>query len=72
VRWVLQRGIDLRGSSLGNGPQNYLPPVGGPGAAQEAHQVFRRTGQPCPHCATPIQRVVLAQRSTHFCPVCQQ
>jgi formamidopyrimidine-DNA glycosylase len=72
VCWVLQMGIDLRGSSLGNGPQNYLPPNGVPGAAQESHQVFRRTGQPCPRCGQPIQRIVIAQRSTHFCPQCQR
>jgi formamidopyrimidine-DNA glycosylase len=71
VCWVLQMGIDLRGSSLGSGPQNYLPPNGIPGAAQESHQVFRRTGQPCPRCGQPIQRIVIAQRSTHFCAQCQ-
>ncbi len=72
VRFVLQTGIDLRGSSLGNGPQNYAPPDGIPGAAQDVHQVFRRTGLPCPACGAPVQRVVLAQRSTHFCPSCQR
>lgn len=72
VAAVLAQGIDRRGSSLGRSAlQNYLPPSGTPGSAQEAHQVFRRTGQPCPVCGTPIERIVLAQRSTHFCPVCQ-
>ncbi|MEZ4636678.1 MAG: hypothetical protein R2856_17240 [Caldilineaceae bacterium] len=46
VRAVLQMGIELRGSSLGSGPQNYTPPDGEPGAAQASHQVFRRTGCP--------------------------
>lgn len=68
VRAVLQAGIDGRGSSL----QNYAPPTGGKGSFQEQHQVFRRTDQPCYHCGTPIRRVVLAQRSTHFCPTCQK
>lgn len=71
VREVLKMGIELRGSSLGKGPQNYTPPDGLPGEAQEAHQVFRRTGLPCLKCGTPVERVVLAQRSTHFCPSCQ-
>jgi formamidopyrimidine-DNA glycosylase len=71
VRDVLQMGIELRGSSLGTGPQNYTPPDGLPGEAQESHQVFRRTGLPCLKCGTPVERVVLAQRSTHFCPSCQ-
>ena len=68
VRAVLQAGIDGRGSSL----QNYAPPAGEKGSFQEQHQVFRRTDQPCYHCGTPIRRVVLAQRSTHFCPICQK
>jgi formamidopyrimidine-DNA glycosylase len=34
--------------------------------------VFRRTGQPCKICQTPIARIKLAGRSTHFCPQCQQ
>ncbi|MCB0041857.1 MAG: Fpg/Nei family DNA glycosylase, partial [Caldilinea sp.] len=33
---------------------------------------FRRTGLPCPVCGTPVERIVLGQRSTHFCPVCQR
>lgn len=72
VRWAIQRGIDLRGSTLGRGPQNYTPPNGIPGEAQDAHQVFRRTDLPCPRCGNPIQRIVLAQRSTHFCAQCQK
>ena len=68
VRAVLQAGIEQRGSSL----QDYAPPGGEKGSFQEKHQVFRRTGQPCFHCGAPIQRTVLAQRSTHFCPACQK
>ena len=33
--------------------------------------VYRRAGEPCRTCTTPIQRVKLAGRSTHFCPQCQ-
>lgn len=67
VRRVLQSSIEGRGSSL----QNYAPPSGEKGSFQEEHRVFRRTDQPCTVCGTPIQRIVLAQRSTHFCPNCQ-
>jgi formamidopyrimidine-DNA glycosylase len=34
--------------------------------------VFRRTGKPCLFCDTPIERIVITQRSTHFCPNCQK
>jgi formamidopyrimidine-DNA glycosylase len=34
--------------------------------------VYRRTNRPCARCGTPIQRIILGQRSTHFCPQCQR
>lgn len=72
IRDVLLDGISRFGSSLGrSGLQNYVRPGGGQGGFQEEHRVFRRTGQPCLHCGTPIERIVVAQRSTHFCPNCQ-
>lgn len=67
IQSVLQRGIELHGSSL----QNYVKLDGEPGSFQTEHQVFRKTGQPCPTCGHPVERIVVAQRSTHFCPVCQ-
>ncbi len=67
LRDVLQAGIEAQGSSL----QNYAPPTGGKGGFQEQFQVFRRGGEPCFHCNAPIRRIVLGQRSTHFCPECQ-
>ncbi len=67
VRKVLRTGIALRGSFIGT----YRPPSGVPGRFQLAHQVFRRTGEPCTRCGTPIAKVIVAQRSTHFCPRCQ-
>ena len=72
IRAVLTRSIQQRGSSLGSSSlQNYLRLNGAKGEFQEEHQVFQRTGQPCYRCGRPIERIVLAQRSTHFCPRCQ-
>lgn len=72
VRDVLSAGIARRGSTLGGSNlQNYLRPGGLPGDFQNEFFVFRRTGQPCLVCGTPIVRIVIAQRSTHFCPNCQ-
>ncbi|HET9416914.1 MAG TPA: zinc finger domain-containing protein, partial [Candidatus Limnocylindria bacterium] len=33
--------------------------------------VYRRTGEPCYRCGRRIERIVVGQRSTHFCPRCQ-
>ena len=72
IREVLEAGIARRGSSLGGSSlQNYLRPGGMPGDFQNEFFVFRRTGEPCLVCGTPIERIVIAQRSTHFCPICQ-
>lgn len=69
---VLAEGIARQGSSLGGSSlQNYVRPSGEPGGFQEEHRVFRRTGLACHVCETSIERMVIAQRSTHFCPVCQ-
>jgi formamidopyrimidine-DNA glycosylase len=71
IRLVLAQAILRGGSSLGSSSTNYVRPGGDAGGYQEEHRVFRRTGQPCPNCATAIQRLRVAQRSTHFCPSCQ-
>ncbi len=67
LRKVLRAGIAHRGSYI----RTYAPPSGVPGRFQEEFKVFRRTGEPCLQCATDIERIVVAQRSTHFCPRCQ-
>ena len=72
VCMVLAEGIAAAGSSLGvSSIQNYQRPSGQPGSFQEQHRVFQRTGQPCMVCGAPIARIVIAQRSSHFCPHCQ-
>ncbi len=63
IRLVLEEGIRHNGASIdwvyrGGGFQNYF-------------RVYRRKGQPCPVCGTPVERIVVGQRSAHFCPLCQ-
>jgi formamidopyrimidine-DNA glycosylase len=41
------------------------------GVNLEHVEVYRRAGQPCLRCGAPIERIIVAQRSTHFCPHCQ-
>lgn len=42
------------------------------GNFQNHFRAYDRTGEPCPVCGTPIRRIVLGQRGTHYCPSCQQ
>ncbi len=63
IRKVLRDGIARNGASIdwvyrGGDFQNYF-------------RVYQRTGEPCPECGTPIARIVVGQRGTHFCPQCQ-
>lgn len=69
---VLQSGIDNTGTSLGENRGNYATISGRQGTNQNKLNVFRRTGLPCTRCGTSIQKCVIAQRGTHFCPTCQQ
>jgi formamidopyrimidine-DNA glycosylase len=63
IQAVLLDGIQRQGASIdwvyrGGDFQNYF-------------RVYQRTGQPCPVCGTPVARMVIGQRGTHFCPRCQ-
>jgi len=64
IREVLQEGIKNQGSSIdwmyrGGDYQKYL-------------SVYNLEGQACKQCETPIKRMRIAQRSTYYCPSCQQ
>ncbi|HYI66828.1 MAG TPA: bifunctional DNA-formamidopyrimidine glycosylase/DNA-(apurinic or apyrimidinic site) lyase [Candidatus Limnocylindrales bacterium] len=67
VRRVLREGIANRGASF----SDYVGADGEPGANAERLAVYRRTDQPCYRCGRPIRRIVVGQRSTHYCPRCQ-
>ncbi|WP_298814965.1 bifunctional DNA-formamidopyrimidine glycosylase/DNA-(apurinic or apyrimidinic site) lyase [Chloroflexus sp.] len=67
IRTVLMEAIANQGSSL----RNYRDGYGRRGTQQEHFNVYDRAGEPCPRCQMPIERIVVAQRSTYFCPQCQ-
>ncbi len=67
IRYVLREALKAQGSTF----STYRRPGEETGAYQLQHQVFRRTGKPCPVCRTPIERIKVGGRSTHFCPRCQ-
>ena len=63
IRKALEEGIYRQGASIdwvyrGGDFQNYL-------------RAYGRAGLPCPVCGEPIVRLVVGQRGTHICPVCQ-
>lgn len=68
VREVLREAIALGGSSI----SDYVDADGEEGFFQLQHRVYGREGEPCLVCRTPIRRVVLAGRSSHYCSKCQK
>jgi formamidopyrimidine-DNA glycosylase len=67
LRRVLRKAILHRGSSV----DDYRDGEGKQGEFQKHLAVYGRAGAPCRRCGTPIRRIVLAQRGTFYCPVCQ-
>jgi formamidopyrimidine-DNA glycosylase len=70
TRRVLAEAVALEGSSIGD--ETYRTADSRPGRAQLRHRVYGREAKPCRRCRTRIERIVLAQRATFFCPNCQK
>jgi formamidopyrimidine-DNA glycosylase len=68
LRQVLKHAIRLGGSSV----SDYVDADGVRGFFQLEHCVYQRSGLPCRLCQTPIRRIVVAGRGTHYCANCQQ
>lgn len=71
IRLVLKRGLKNMGTSLGTGKGNFYSVAGRKGRNADELKVFRRTGEACPRCGAPVERLVVAQRGSHICPACQ-
>ncbi len=63
IRRTLELAIENNGSSFDWAYKG--------GHFQNEFQVYQRKGEPCPRCGTPIERITVAQRGTHYCPKCQ-
>ncbi len=63
IRRTLTEGIEHNGASIDW--------VYRGGEFQNHFRVYGRRGQPCPACQTPVERIIVGQRGTYFCPRCQ-
>ena len=68
LQGILQRAIVMRGSSIAD----FVDAEGQPGEYQRQHRAYGREGKPCFRCKTRIRRVIVAGRSSYFCPRCQR
>lgn len=65
---VLKNGIEHGGTSF----NDYRDLWGAAGDNYNHVHVYQQDGKPCVCCGTLIERIVVTQRSTHFCPNCQK
>src|SRR5208283_1448100 len=68
IKEVLREAISLGGSSI----SDYVDADGEEGFFQLQHRVYGREAEPCLICKTPVKRIVIAGRSSHYCPHCQK
>jgi formamidopyrimidine-DNA glycosylase len=68
LKKVMRSSLALGGSTI----KNFTDAEGKPGTFQESHRVYQKAGQLCPECGASIVKLLVAGRSTHFCPNCQQ
>jgi formamidopyrimidine-DNA glycosylase len=68
IRSVLAAAIRAGGTTL----RDYVGVDGDPGYFRQKLYVYERSGLPCRRCRTPIRRITQGQRSTYYCPQCQQ
>jgi formamidopyrimidine-DNA glycosylase len=68
LQGILERAIVMRGSSVAD----FLDVEGQPGEYQRHHRVYGREEKPCFRCKRRIKRVIVAGRSSYFCPQCQK
>lgn len=68
IRQTLLQAIDFEGATI----SWYRKPDGSAGQSQEHFQVYGRRHAPCPRCARPISKILVNQRSTHYCRQCQR
>ena len=67
IKAVMTLSIEKGGST----DRNYVDAEGQRGSYLQFANVFRREGQPCNRCGATIEKIRVAGRGTHVCPVCQ-
>ena len=76
VRRVLESAREIMAAALAQGGTSfddlYVNVNGESGYFSRDLHVYKRDGEPCERCGTPIKRVAFTNRSSHFCPHCQR
>jgi formamidopyrimidine-DNA glycosylase len=68
IKDILKEAVRHRGSSV----DDFVDAYGRPGKYELKHEAYGRGGEECARCHTPIEKIRLGGRGTHFCPKCQK
>ncbi|WEJ62403.1 bifunctional DNA-formamidopyrimidine glycosylase/DNA-(apurinic or apyrimidinic site) lyase [Thiomicrorhabdus lithotrophica] len=68
IKTVLEAAIEQGGTTL----KDFMSPDGKPGYFVQKLNVYDQGGKPCTVCGTTIERIILNQRASYFCPKCQK
>jgi len=68
IKRVLSTAISQGGTTL----KDFTQPDGRPGYFEQSLMVYGRAGQPCVKCQTKLDEIRQSNRSSVFCPSCQQ
>jgi formamidopyrimidine-DNA glycosylase len=64
---VLGKAIQQGGTTL----KDFSQADGKPGYFAQQLEIYGRTGEECHACHTKIEKMILGQRTSAFCPKCQ-
>lgn len=68
IKLVLAAAIEQGGTTL----KDFMSPDGKPGYFVQKLNVYDQGGKPCTVCGTTIERIIINQRASYFCPKCQK
>jgi len=68
INKLIKKAISYRGTTF----SNYVDSKGQKGNFSSLLKVYGRGGKPCVICGTPIYKIKIAGRGTHYCPNCQK
>jgi len=73
---VIERAIEVMREAIEQGGTSfddmYVHVNGESGFFEQSLSAYGQTNKPCPRCGTPIKRIIVGQRASHFCPRCQR
>ena len=76
IESVIECAIEVMSEAIVQGGTSfddmYVHVNGESGFFDQSLSAYGQTNEPCPRCGTHIKRIIVGQRSSHFCPRCQR